>query len=253
MFSPLQLEELEAISALRQSGEVHDPDLNCFFNYLAVSRKRESVTVIDVGANRGQSIVSFKTVFPNARIISFEANSFFDPVLQKVASWYEDVRVNSVGLGRTNQDSTLMVPVVDGKHYWEEASIREDNFHKPWVQQRLASYGDLLAFQEYPVRIRRADELLEDIHADIVKIDVEGAELDVLQAMEKLVTRSRPIFMIENSDWHNVTAWLEERGYACYQYLLGENALVPLRVECTNSFYIPKEYQGPLTDVIRAL
>lgn len=244
MINEQQKQELDAVRLLKRSGEVHDPDFRCFRNM------GRGLAIIDVGANRGQSIVSFKTILPDARIISYEANAFFGPVLSEVASWFENVTIFNVGLGRDDHRAMLYVPVVNGKYYWEEGSIRPDNFEKPWVIDRLASYGDKLIFEEYAVEIRRADGLLTNTVADIVKIDVEGAEMDVLMAMEDLVSLSRPVFMIENSDWENVTAWLSKREYICYQYLPEENVLVPLKEACTNSIYLPIDYSGSMATII---
>lgn len=250
MFSDQQQAELQAVLSLKKSGEVHDPDFFCFRNMADMKK----LSIIDVGANRGQSIVSFKAVLPDAQIVSFEANTFFGPVLNQVADWYDDVRVFNLGLGRTDQLMALYVPVVDGKFYWEEGSIRPDSFEKPWVKTRLASYGEDLIFEKYIAEIRDADSILQEYNinwADIVKIDVEGAELDVLIAMKDLVTRAHPILMIENSDWHNVTAWLKENDYICYQYVQETNKLVPLRGACTNSIYLPAHYSGPLTSALQ--
>jgi len=247
MLSDPQQAELNDVRWLKSSGEVHDPDFRCFGNM----GDSQGLEIVDVGANRGQSIVSFKAVLPDARIVAFEANAFFGPVLSEVATWYEGVAVFNVGLGRADHRAVLRVPVVDGRYYWEEGSIRSDSFEKPWVKARLASYGAKLQFEEYVVEIRRADSMLRDARADIVKIDVEGAELDVLSAMEDLLDRSRPLFMIENSDWHSVTAWLSERDYLCYQYLPDDNLLVPFSQACTNAFYLPAHYDGPLASIMR--
>jgi FkbM family methyltransferase len=246
MLNSQQQAELNDVRWLKISGEVHDLDFQCFRNM----GDSQGLAIVDVGANRGQSIVSFKAMLPDARIVAFEANAFFGPVLSEVATWYESVDVFNVGLGRADQSAVLRVPVVDGKYYWEEGSIRPDSFEQPWVKARLVSYGDELRFEEYVVEIRRADSMLRDARADIVKIDVEGAELDVLSAMEDLLGRTRPVFMIENSDWHNVTAWLGERDYLCHQYLPGDNVLVPFSQACTNAFYLPAEYSGPLASIV---
>ena len=42
------------------------------YHFFEVFKDRKNVLILDVGANYGQSIISFSSVLPNAKIISFE-------------------------------------------------------------------------------------------------------------------------------------------------------------------------------------
>lgn len=249
MITPSQDKELELIKNSKNSNLIHDVDFNCFKN---MDINSEEMLIIDVGANRGQSIVSFKNIFQHAKIHAFEANPFFEPILAEVSKWYKDVHVNNFGLGHSEQELEFLVPVVDGIPYLEEGSTRLDNFQKPWVRERLLSYGSNLEFEKFPVMLKKAEDVILDENINIIKIDVEGAELDVLSAMNKIIEHSHPIFLIENSDWDNVTSFLKDKGYECYQYLAEENKLIPLKTACTNSFYIHDDHNGALSNLINA-
>jgi len=48
-----------------------------------------------------------------------------------------------------------------------------------------------------PVRVSRLDEELQGIQVDFVKIDVEGAELAVLQGARNLLEQYKPLVQIE--------------------------------------------------------
>jgi FkbM family methyltransferase len=181
---------------LRVRGRVHDGDF-ASFSRLAL----QNPLIVDVGANSGQSIASFKHIFPDSRIESFEANPFFFPVLNVVKSWYSNVVVHNFGLGSEEGTLDFHVPIVDGKPILQEGSTRRDYFENNWVIERLGRYGRQLEFDVFPVEIRRGDQLLIDQPVDIVKIDVEGAELDVLSSMIGLIENSHPLFLVENSDY----------------------------------------------------
>ena len=170
--------------------------------------------------------------------------------MAEVSKWYKDVHVNNFGLGHSEQELEFLVPVVDGIPYLEEGSTRLDNFQKPWVRERLLSYGSNLEFEKFPVMLKKAEDVILDGNINIVKIDVEGAELDVLTSMNKIIEYSHPIFLIENSDWDNVTLFLQDKGYECFQYLADDNQLIPLKTDCTNSFYIHKEHDSALLDIV---
>ncbi len=52
--------------------------------------------------------------------------------------------------------------------------------------------------REIQVVMRRLDDLIADMPIDVIKIDVEGAELGVLRGAEALVAASRPTIMFES-------------------------------------------------------
>jgi len=61
---------------------------------------------------------------------------------------------------------------------------------------------------------------------DLIKIDVEGMEMEVLAGAAKAIERSRPIMLIEKikTDGTQLRAWLEARGYTVIE--AGINLLV---------------------------
>jgi len=246
MLDDTQQNELSQARALKAGGSVHDSDFECFRNMTC-----EEPTIIDVGANRDQSIVSFQAIFPQAIVDSFEANPFFLPVLQDVGKWYEEVTIHTYGLGFTEDTLEFYVPVVDGRAYLEEGSTRRDSFEFDWVKERLASYGTTLEFDIFPVEIRTAPSVIGEKLIDIVKIDVEGAEMDVLSSMDDLIGHLHPVFLVEDSDFHKVTEFLSSRGYECFQYLADVNSLVPLTNACTSSSYIHPGHSRGLHSIVR--
>ncbi|MEP4149536.1 MAG: FkbM family methyltransferase [Halioglobus sp.] len=241
-----QNQQLLQTRSIKKGGVVHDADFECFRCIT-----KPDPTILDVGANRGQSIASFKLLFPESNIDSFEANPLFFPILEGVKAWYSNVQIHNYGLGSDTGVLEFQVPIVDGKAYLEEGSTRDDNFEKPWVIERLKSYGEKLEFDVFPVEIRVADQALHEQAVDIVKIDVEGAEFDVLSSMTRIIERSRPVFLIENSDFDNVTPFLEGLGYLCYQYFSDCNELRPLEYACTNCIYVHPENDQGLSKIMR--
>lgn len=52
----------------------------------------------------------------------------------------------------------------------------------------------------------------------LLKIDVEGLELDVLEGARSLVERDRPALIVEANDPASLQAFLDGRGYRCFTY-----------------------------------
>jgi FkbM family methyltransferase len=220
---------------------VHDDDFNAFRTFPRDSQ----LLVMDVGANRGQSIISLKTILPKVVIHAFEANPMFFGGLEELKMLYRDtLTVHRYGLGRAAGTLRFYVPWVGDTPYLEESSTRLDYFDKPWIVEKFLARGKM-RLEEFTVQIRAGDEM--SLSPDIVKIDVEGAEYDVLIGLGDTLQRSRPTFLVENSDWHNVTPYLAALGYMPLRWDQLGGRFVPFHGPCTNTFYF-HESKRPFID-----
>lgn len=78
---------------------------------------------------------------------------------------------------------------------------------------------------EIKVPIRRLDTLVSSNNIDVIKIDVEGAELGVLRGSDRLIARNRPLIMFESAPQKDqkdnglgytkaaMWQWLKERNF----------------------------------------
>jgi hypothetical protein len=123
----------------------------------------------------------------------------------------------------------------------EEATMELSQFNKPWVADRLKSYGNLLEIVPVRAHFSVADSN-NVLNPDVIKIDAEGAEMRVLRGMREMILRSKPIFLIENNDWQPVTDFLSAFGYTPYQWQSGVGRLAEMSGASTNCFYLLKEH-----------
>lgn len=139
----------------------------------------------DVGANIGFfSLLAARLVGRTGRVIAFEpvpesAESITAASSLNGFGW---VGVEQVALGAQAGQGELCVV--------EDAS---------W--SRLMSYGQhALTTQKLPVVVAKLDDLITSNHVpvpDVIKIDVEGAELEVLDGMSQLIEVHQPIIICE--------------------------------------------------------
>src|SRR5205823_1275843 len=140
---------IEEMRSLCQGRVPHEPDF-LFFRHLTKVRP----LLVDVGANAGQSAISFRIACPWGRVFSFEPNRIYSPVLEYLGREVfsaGDFAFMLSGCGREDGELALILPIVDGKPYLEEASVDRAQFDKPWAVDRLRSYGRHLTFEEMSV------------------------------------------------------------------------------------------------------
>lgn len=233
----MELKQLsESVIRRWTTKEVHDADFKgfCTFN-------KRIKTILDVGANLGQSIVSFRILFPDATIHSFEANPTLIEELTDLSNQLPgDIEIHPYGLGDTPGSFYLNIPYAGDDAFIEEASISEDYYELPWVKQKFIERGGLTRLEKVKCELKAGDDL--GLAPDLIKVDVEGAESLVLSGLRHTIQKFRPVIMIENSDWDAVATVMKSLNYVARQYDQSQNTLIPQKDPTTNTFYV---YQAP--------
>jgi FkbM family methyltransferase len=132
---------------------------------------RSDPLVLDCGSNIGLSIFYFKHVYPEARIVGFEPDEQIFPYLERnvARNKLHGVRLVQAALSSTEGRSEFFS---DGKYGGGLAENLMSNRAQDWVRSKVRS-----------VRLR---EYLHD-PVDFLKMNIEGAEYDVLKDSEDLL------------------------------------------------------------------
>jgi FkbM family methyltransferase len=172
---------------------------------------RPDHTIIDIGGNIGVRALHFAQRVPQGRVVTFEP----DP--ENFARLQEHLRLNALphvvgrnlGIGPVEQVMKLyqVVPSNSGMN-------------------RIITQGEgLERFPHKEVRIVPLDKALEGTgvqRVDILKVDVEGFELGVLQGCAAVIRRDKPVLFVEldddnlrenGTDARSLIAFLEGLGY----------------------------------------
>jgi FkbM family methyltransferase len=156
---------------------------------------------IDVGANEGVYTHAFAST--GAQVEAFEPHPTCLEVLRAYARRHRNVRLHGIALGDHAHTATLHVPKISGRVVPARASL-----------EPVAAEA-----QRYPVEVRTLDSFNFDDVA-VIKIDVEGRELDVLRGARETVMRCRPMLLLEIEQRHlrvpmqDVFAAVTDMGYA---------------------------------------
>lgn len=191
---------------------------------------------------------------PGCRIIGFEPNPSLRPFLERAREFCGDMEWHPFGLAAEAGVRQLHIPVVDGRHIAGESSMHLGHFEDPVVAGRLASYSAARSFalESCPLEFRRLDDLAE-VRAEchrartiLLKVDVEGAELDVLRGAQAVLAEHHPILLIEQGDRPEIARHLAALGYARY-LRSGRNRLFPAGDgRALNSFFLTPQSHAAL-------
>ncbi len=215
------------------AGRPHDPD------FAAFALLPGSGLFMDVGASIGQSALSFRVFNKQSPIISFEPLPSHQGDLRFVRRVVRDFDFRILGAGAQTEQRTMFIPAVGRYDLPAESSLNRTDAES--VLERVESYGidrGTLRIREVQVQLTRLDDL--GLEPSFVKIDVEGAELAVLEGMRETIDAHRPHLMIERSDrFPEVIEMLSGYGYETFTYDPAERAFRPFEgQDSLNLFYL---------------
>lgn len=192
--------------------------------------------VIDIGVNMGQFLHLARKLWPEAKIIGVEPT---DSLCQRMADIYE------------NDDQVVMHGCAAGREDGEATFFITRNHQNSSLLPPSDEFGDERPddgiLREEKVQVRRADGLLDGVAGPfIVKIDVQGAELDVLHGFGDRIHDAAAIIIeapFEKaydgaSDFDAIYRFLRDRGFR-YEGALGTlNSPVSGRVRQEDSVFV---------------
>ena len=138
---------------------------------------------VDIGMNIGQTLLKVRSIDQHIPYIGFEPNPVCVSYLYKLIqlNQIENVRIMPVGLGSQSEILTLYAD----NEFASGASVIK-GFRK---NQKIKF--------EYNIPVFSGDEILNNLKIGLIKIDVEGFELDVLKGIINSIKLNRPFILCE--------------------------------------------------------
>jgi FkbM family methyltransferase len=152
----------------------------------------EDPFIIDVGANVGYVSMGLKQFFPKSEIVCFEPISLTFQALSKNMAGFENVRLYNYAIGDSNNDLEFF--------YDEKNTV-------------LAGIGSTSGKSTEIVKQIRLDDILKYNkllkHVDMLKIDVEGSELEALKGATETLAQTRYLHIEFNSNNYSFSELIE--------------------------------------------
>lgn len=188
-----------ARSAAANSPELADIRNTALAGWLVTRLRRPGKTFVDVGSHIG-SVIGEALRHSPGKVIGFEA---IPAKAAYLAARYPRAIIHNCALLDRDGETSFFV----------------DNAQSGYSS--LAHGG--ASVTEIVVPVSRMDALIAEDDVDVIKIDVEGAELGVLQGADGVIARCRPVVMFESGP-QNVMGytkeamwrWLDDRDMQIY-------------------------------------
>jgi len=148
-------------------------------SHLVVAMCKPRKTFVDVGAHIGSIISEVLHFDSSIKVVAVEA---IPEKAKKLKKKFPNVDIHDCAVGDSNGFVSFFI-------YINKTGF--SSLGKPTAQS-----DDSIA--EIKVPIKKLDDLIVSTDVDVIKIDVEGAELGVLRGAVNLLNQSRPIIMFES-------------------------------------------------------
>lgn len=148
-----------------------------------------------MGAAVGDYTIRFSSLVESAgRVLALEPMLEQFELLASNARWapHHNITCFQIAAGAISDTCKMLVPL--GRH------------GPNWYEAALSDTGDR------PVLRMAIDHLPINHRISFMKLDAEGADLEVLKGAERLILRDCPTLLVESHD-AELVEWLRERGY----------------------------------------
>jgi len=127
--------------------------------------------IFDIGGNIGITSIYLASLFPDAKIYTFEPLKENFQILQKNTSQFKNIKAFNIGLGLEN--GSFKVYLSDNKENYGGVSFYsevEGSLSEPFTECEVKNVNDFIV--EFDIN-----------SVDLIKIDTEGAEYDILTSL----------------------------------------------------------------------
>jgi len=220
----------------------HDSELDYIQHFL-----KNGDVAIDVGANGADWTEALhRHVGKDGRVFAFEADPYYAKATNLAIKFMRLKNVTFFGFGLSDKDGGSYLKIYDSKN---------QRISGTGYVNHNADCGDPVFV---PIILKRLDSLVDTcpelLKASLMKLDVEGHELNILKGANILLQKARPILILEvgnyekhgysSSDLHD---FLVERNYCAFAVINNERLEVTDRMlnhkkaKSVNRIIIPKE------------
>ncbi len=173
----------------------------------------DAKVILDCGANVGQMAESFRNLYPNAKIFSFEPVT---AVFEKLSAKCSSLNVEPIKVAVGDHDGKDWINLTSSDQANSMLGFEPGNPCEQWTKVVGREQIDVCTLDHWC----EANDI-KPAQVDLVKLDVQGGEIKALQGAEKLLKEASAVYLEvsfvpmykESPLFADVEGFLTKRGY----------------------------------------
>ena len=173
---------------------------------------------IDVGVYRG--VYSFEMSKYSKNVHSFEPNPIiFEYINKNLKKIINNIFLYNYALSNKNEVIDLKVPIRNDKY-------NRENFEEFYELGRATIHQEntFKRYEKFQITSKKIDEFNFKNNISFIKIDVEGHELEVIKGGEEIISKNKPILLVEIEERYSQNKvsdtinYINKLGYISHYY-----------------------------------
>lgn len=179
--------------SLQLYGEWAEHELSCLKPYI-----RPGSTVVDVGANIGTHTLAFSQWVADGEVVAIEGQPLVSGILSTNCFMNQRSNVQVVNAICSTTSGWLRVR----PDYTKEENVGAVSFRNEASINNPSTWRRITDWFKRPkgpdvVPIRKLDDIVTSNNVSLIKLDIEGMELDALRGASRLLRESQPVLYME--------------------------------------------------------
>ena len=171
-----------------------------------IKPRSDQYCILDIGSNDGTSIRMFRRYFTKVNIVAI------DPI-KTPRFVVKNVTLIKSALGEESGSRSLFIPIINGRQLSQYSSFYKEKMIKQICSDMSLKESQISTTVEQ-VTFNKVDDL--GFAPFFIKIDVEGAELEVLKGALRVIKNFNPVILVEiqsNDIYFEIQSLLSILGY----------------------------------------
>lgn len=168
--------------------KIEDENIQKIYQTLNIFKKLDSIKyILDLGCRDGSEAIQFSTLFPNAKIISIEANPNQIPIIKNNIKDYKNIEV--FNFGASDEDDELDFNVSSTVNVGNSSFLEKNNSYE--------NYERMEFHKPIKVKTKRLENFLKEQNipnVDILWMDIQGFEGKALAGLGDYISKIKIIY-----------------------------------------------------------